>query len=534
MIEAFLVSVIILVTTLLNALPIILGYANTPQWHVFLGTIHHPGDYFYYLSQFRQGQWSWMSGYNLFTNDFVQKTFVGWVNILLGKFFWFLGFDAIRAYHLSTILFTCIFLFLSYVLIRQVFPRKKDILVRVGAFVMFVTANAFPVLDQSSGGQTIYYATYWTNYAEPFTRLGGVPHHLITHSAIVAAFICMIAHARSKRSNTRILTAVLLGLTGVIIAGINPVQWVVVGATIGLTILIGAVRSKHARLAGFIRDVGTRSMPGAVFVLSGMPVAWYLKGLFSKLPYSQLAAWESAQQIRPGVMQFIAASGPVMVLGLVILVFFVKRHSNERLLIGAYLLASVTGFLSPIPPALHLLDIRFMSAVSYLAAAIVAAWGLQKLFKLNRVSVVIACCITLALAAIQFVPWQQQLAIRTTIAPFNAYNYITTDVYESYFLLQKMTEQDDTILVPWPFEGSMPALTGRHGYHGHQLLTIDGGKKAANAVAIFDETITDEEMQNLLQEENIDYILTFPGKPSPKPFLEILDEGKTLTLYKVL
>ena len=119
--EILLVVGIILVFVTLNSLPFIAGVLATPSGSVFLGTVHWPGDYFYYLSQFAQGRNNWFTSYDLYTNDFPQKTFVGWVNVFLGHIFSLMGVDHLAAYQLSIVIFTIAFLFVSYLLIREIY-----------------------------------------------------------------------------------------------------------------------------------------------------------------------------------------------------------------------------------------------------------------------------------------------------------------------------------------------------------------------------------------------------------------------------
>src|SRR3990167_4479799 len=96
--EVFIVSIIILLALILNSLTYIAGVLATPANAVYLGTVHWPGDYFYYLSQFAQGRYSWFFSYDLYSRDFPVKTLGGWVNVFLGRLFFLAGIDHLRAY----------------------------------------------------------------------------------------------------------------------------------------------------------------------------------------------------------------------------------------------------------------------------------------------------------------------------------------------------------------------------------------------------------------------------------------------------
>ncbi len=134
--ELIAVSAIIIFFVLLNSLTFIVGALNTPLNHVFLGTVHWPGDYFYYLSQFAQGKESWFKGFDLYTSDFTSQTYVGWVNIFLGHIFNFVGLNQFIAYQISIIIFCITFLGISYLLIREIFPEFRRM--RIIAFLLFL------------------------------------------------------------------------------------------------------------------------------------------------------------------------------------------------------------------------------------------------------------------------------------------------------------------------------------------------------------------------------------------------------------
>src|SRR5512145_3344795 len=97
----FLVFAVIILGTIENIWPIIAGFAATPKGYIFLGTVHHPGDYFYYLSQFTQGVSGLLQTQNLYTSERIPLTFVGWFNVLVGHLFSVIGFSSISTYHIG-------------------------------------------------------------------------------------------------------------------------------------------------------------------------------------------------------------------------------------------------------------------------------------------------------------------------------------------------------------------------------------------------------------------------------------------------
>jgi len=157
------VAILIGLFTLLNSLQFWIGLTNTPKDHIYLGTVHNPGDYFYYLSQFKQGSDRILSGFDLMTGEFKSATFVGWINILLGRLFSIVGIDFISAYQISVLLFTSLLLFLSWTIIRRTINASHSwdshasnealhtkphikYLFAILTFFLFCISNALPVL----------------------------------------------------------------------------------------------------------------------------------------------------------------------------------------------------------------------------------------------------------------------------------------------------------------------------------------------------------------------------------------------------
>ena len=96
--DALIVAISILLSVILVSVNYLSGLLATPPNAVYLGTVHWPGDYFYYLSQFAQGRYSWFYSYDLYTGDFPFKTLVGWVNVFLGRIFFLVGLTIVLKY----------------------------------------------------------------------------------------------------------------------------------------------------------------------------------------------------------------------------------------------------------------------------------------------------------------------------------------------------------------------------------------------------------------------------------------------------
>ena len=112
--EIIVVTSLIVIFDFLVNLNYLAGVWATPKDRFFMGTVHWPGDYFSYLSQFSQGAASWFTSYNLFSSDFKQRTFFLWIDVFLGRLFHLIGISQIPAYQLSVAVFVIILLVLSF------------------------------------------------------------------------------------------------------------------------------------------------------------------------------------------------------------------------------------------------------------------------------------------------------------------------------------------------------------------------------------------------------------------------------------
>ncbi len=140
------VACIIALATLENVWPLITGLLKAPPGYVFLGTVHYPADYFYYLSQFAQGSQRWLTTMNLFSAESVSPTLVGWSNVLIGRIFHLFGLSPFVAYHTSVVILTIIVLASGYRLAERITGDKR---IATLALYLFTLFHAYGVLCHS-------------------------------------------------------------------------------------------------------------------------------------------------------------------------------------------------------------------------------------------------------------------------------------------------------------------------------------------------------------------------------------------------
>lgn len=486
-------TVLIGLFVLINSLPFFVGLIRTPANYFFLGTIHHPIDYLTYLSQFAQGKTNWIRVYDLYSGDFKTPTLVGWVNVLLGKLFSLVSINHFFAYQIAVMAFAALFLFLSYRLIQSIFP--KDHTASRIALTLFLISNSFPGSTDSM----------WFNYFNPVTRLGGVPHQILTSVLLVAVFLLA-----GKRN---ILRNIGLALCGFVVASLQPIQWALLVAVLFLT-------------GAFI--------PGLIIALSGFPMTMYLKLLFQNPPFSQMASWEALQQVRVTPMSFFGASGPIFLLGLLGLPLFLRRtHALGRMIV-LYALVSYALFFSPLPSKFSLQNIRFLSPLVVVFFSCFAASFIVTVSKQLKNWKFISWSIVAFLAALLMPLQIRQMWERFDLPVHNAYLYLPKEAVNAMVASQTFSSYEDTFLVVWPFNVSFPAVSVRRSFNGHPLATIEAARKDQENYDFFSGAMTPEARKKFLIREDIAFVISYPGSfLSQTDFLSREYGNSLLVVYKV-
>lgn len=494
-----------------NALPIYMGYKSTPANQVWLGTIHHPNDYFYYVSQFAQGKESWGPAKNLYTHDFGDATLVGWVNVWMGKFGSILGYEAIQSYHAWVIILTAVFLFAVFLLLQKSVSERQHRLPAavVSLFLFLVNAPFSRRVAGENGLQQWEPVDYWFNFGNPGQRLGGVPHHLLMHSVLAVIFFLILLYFRSHQSKKQqFITTVLFSFCGVLLGSVQPVHWIMACCVAGLTgvhQLFVIIKQKKA----FFSSMHRLFWPAFVIFISGLVPAWQLKQLFTVLPYSQLTQWEFANSVFVPLSTFILATGPVLLLA--IFSVFILRLQLFRLpafVLLSYVCLSLALFFSPLPGLVKLQNVRFLSSLTMVGLSFMGGYALvvllQRLGRLQWLG--IACVLFIVLAVTAPAHWKQ-FALMQKTGQGNAYIYVDTSVIEAMNQARLISQPDDTFAVMWPYHISFPAVTGRTIYYGHPLLTVNAEQKGGENYHFFSNIKSPAEQLSFLKREGIDFVV---------------------------
>lgn len=511
----FILTVLIALSTLENCWPLLIGYQHTPQGFTFLGTVHHPGDYFYYLSQFTQGAYRTITTVDLYTGESLPPTFVGWSNVLLGKLFFFLHMPPVAAYHISVGLLTVLVFAAAYQLCRVFFASKAYAVFSLYLFMLF---HAFPLLRDGLPS----YGDYWNNFAVPRVRIGAVPHQLII---AIASFFLVRTALLWMQSNTSKKNLVILVVSSIVLGSLQPVLWVL---TTGILILSGLVTMKH-------RYTSTDTH-GLLALSTGAIPVLYLSILFRSLPFSQLRLWEATQQTLLIPEHFVSATGPLFLVAIISIPFVLRPFTLQRLFLVLFTITSVGMLVSPIPSYLSISHIRFMSTLTILLLSVIAAIGIHPFITAKNRIVRFGTALCIAALSLYLLPNHlKTIALSSAFHPSNVFEYIPTKDYDFFHSLASMGGQNDIFLVISPYNELFPALSGKRSYNGHHLLTIRASQKDAQASAFFNGAMNESDMRTFLRSNRISWVICTVNMPMHTKYSWASIRAKTenLILYAV-
>lgn len=509
----FIVSIIILAGTLNNIFPIYLGYQATPPEQTYLGTIHHPNDYFYYLSQFAQGEDSWGLSKDLYTHEYPNATIVGWVNVLMGKIGALLGFETVQTYHFWVVVLTTGLLICIYLLFRQSIPEKhKRNTVALVSIYLFVVSNTFSYPVRENGQLIWKQIDYWFNFGTPGQRLGGVPHHLLMHILMSLLFILLIQYYKKRFNRLRLVGITLcIGIMSSMLASIQPLHWVSIGIVSVVVALHQSVKS-WKELNRVVHDIPRLFWPVFLIGSCGVLPALTLQRLFSAPPFSQLPQWEFVNSVMATPKIFVLGLGPVVFIAFAGIFLLRKKLLRlELFVLSSYVLISICLFFSPISTQLKLQNVRFLSTLTVAGLAVIAGYGLVVLTShFGRLRFIILSVLLVGITLFTIPAHYARIVVAQKTGVGNAYIYVDNLVVEAMKEAKRISHPDDLFAVMWPYHISFPAMTGRRIYFGHPLLTINSVEKGTRNYHFFSNIVSVPEQEAFLTEHRIRFVVAEP------------------------
>lgn len=525
--EKFIVGILIIAQLLLSQIQYIVGKLRTPEGFYYLGSVHWPSDYFYYLSQFIQGREHWLSSTMLYTSEVLKPVFVGWQHVLAGKILLTLGFDVITSYQIAVVGFLAFFLIVSYRLLRELLPESK--FKRILAFVFFLTATPFLKIIKTPSGWDISYYWWWYNLGISVSRFGPTPHHLLAYGLGALQLLNLTWWLKKKYSQGRL--SVVMVVVSLLLASISPIHW-------GLTV----ISSIGIPVALFIKKGKQRVMvlpriffPAFMIIAGGIPSALYALHVFSIPPYDLSAAWERGQYVYINLWQLLQGNGLVVPFALIGLIPIVKQPRRWYLPTFIYLTFAAIMYISTIPKALSLANVRFWPSTVYVGISFLAVegvWWLSKEGKRKIIMVLLLLIYVVSLIPSYFAIYRDVLKSEVG----NAYYYIPIDAYKSYKEAEKVSKPGDVFLVQWPFNESFPALTGRKSLFGFELFTINHGEKMRDAFSIIDGKLDQQQARRVIDRYGVDYVMVYTNNEYVRklPLLKAIYQNNFFTLYQVI
>ncbi len=552
--EILIIFAICLLVLGLNCLPFVVGALSTPKNTVYLGTVHWPGDYFSYLSQMAQGKYSFFLVQILHTAERLPSTIIGWQMVWLGKIFAFLGISNIYGYQIAVVVFTLLFLLLTYRLLIFIFPKEQG--KRLLAFFFFATSTALFKIAIDNGKVTFSIYEYWYNTGNFLERFPHTPHHVIANNFAVLMMLIAFYWFKEKLNITKQIIIIITSvLSGAILCSITPIHWMLVGGGIGIAVLImgpvtrvsqdcassrsriksilsmissslayptvahnlGIPRSCHPLPFYFKRTIWLL-LPVIFYILGGLPVVFYLKNVYGSTGL-QLFRWEGYQQLPVSFYLIFVGSGLVIPLAIIGIYNFTKKADFTRIAALSYILFCSLFYFSQIPQKMHITNARFWPGTVYIFIAALAAEGtyyLSGLFgKYKKKALVFLILIYLFSIIPTYI-----ISLREKSEPKlgNAYYYLPKDMYASYLMAEKISPKEALFLVQWPMNLSFPGITGRKVFHAYDPTTLDFATKDKEAYDFFAGNLSEEEMGALLDKYHIDYVLGYWWNPKLDKF----------------
>ncbi len=506
--------------------PFVYGSLHTPSGAVFLGTVHYPPDYLYYLSHITQGREHLLFTTFLTTTEPMPNLFISFVYVFLGKIGYMLHISPIYMYQIGLVLFGSLYMYAAYTIIKFFYPTKLTN--RILTFLLFMFSNTLPRIVFENGQRILAPYFSWYNYGEPFLRFESIPHHLLIFASIFMMVSCYLHYQREKGLKQKILLVAIAVISAISLGIMNPVQWMLLVGTLGLFSLVKDFRSLSLQTV-------TKYLPLLVFTIIGAVCVFYLKFVLNREPFTSAYIWEAAQSPTLYWDQILQYYGSVFILALVGMPFFLRSKNESRLLVSWITLAGLLLFFVPFTKKLPVLTFRYLSPLNvllYAAAATQALDTIPKLFKkleplIKSVSFTI---LFFLLVPLFFIHLGYKLAMPTTDISF----YVPQSIYRTFQKAADYSTLDDIFLVYWPYEKVFPTIAGRKEFFTSKFLTVDFDTKNQNAYKFLVSQMTESEKKDFLKKNKITYIIASnQDSLSGNSFLTVLEKSSLVTIYKV-
>lgn len=541
---AELISVIAItfLASLGNLFQVFYYFFKRPPNTMYIGITHWYEDYFYYLSQLKQGAMgNWLVS-NKFTTEPVPPSLNWFVNLFIGKIGHLVGLEPWQTFAVSAFSFSIIYLFLMYWVIKKLFPHSA--FMRLSALTIAIVSNGFYKVDMTGAAVKIIPYEYFYNYTSAFNRLGGVPHLILQNIASLVGLVVFSDVIKAIISNKifhfrRIIAPVLLcsGLMALLFI-INPIYVFVDGLVMGITALgYGIVSKKIKTIARFISIVAIMLIPLMLLVVIQLPI-------FRHPFYQYFRQWEAS--IPPtSISNFIIATGAIAMLIPLGLKRYWQQKEPLRVIGLIYIFFQIILYFSPIPKILNIPSFRILQPPAYVFMAAIAVEGLLSLAQFitwivrSRYTNIIFFLLLFLFVAIQIPVIAKTINERAhDVILDSPINYFDKDLYQALTFLEKQ-QRNKAVVATGNLELFVPVISGHTVYAGHRSLTLSYEQKTAEIFNLYTLHYSSDQARTFFSANNIGYMLwqkdrgDYHAVMSKYPFLNVLFENNRLVIFSV-
>lgn len=530
---------VIAVLTLLAALPGIFVSKKIPPGTTATYTNMNISDYYFYLGNIRQGMKS-NTLYDLYTTE---QPAVGTLlfhsyYVILGKIGALIHADPIVMYYAGiafAVVLSYVFCWLSTSLL---FPKHSPW--RFIAMIIIFFLSPFPQVRLPEALGNIFIGATWWTYMDPYTRLLGVPHHLLGQALMMGQIYFGMKYLLDKKMPDVVFASMLV-IAGICLYSLPTALFL---GAYGLLTLFQLLTDSSSLT--FTRKI--RNHRGQLLILL---VGAVTLGLYYAA-YAQIAhVWSGGQfeneykiynhrpvEIWPyTVGQFFLSYGILpWGIGLSTLLFFKKITHPIVLLLLLFILPFI-GYELAALWILKLTKIRFALLGAYMIGGLLFTWGLR-LF-ISRVPTqngkrIIGTFIGFVLLGLTLVGWKSYWADQFT-APTKMNTYIETNTLGAFRWIDTHIPPFERIFTHYYIGNHLPSFASNFVYIGHELGTYEFWKKWEIVDATIKGTLPPEKLKQILTQGNINYMYWDSG-PFPKqyePLFIPIYQTPTITIYKL-
>lgn len=540
--EVITVAAITVLASIGNLFQVFYYFFKRPPNTIYIGITHWYEDYFYYLSQLKQGAMgNWLVS-NKFTTESIPPSLTWFVNLFIGKVGHLVGLEPWQTFAVSAYSFSIVYVFLMYWVIKKLFPHSA--FMRLAALTIAIVSNGFYRVDVTSTSVKIIPYEYFYNYTSAFNRLGGVPHLILQNIAslivivVFSEIIKTILHNKEFHFRLIIAPVVLCSSLMALLFIINPVYVFVDGMVIGIAALgYGIVSKKITVIAWFIAAFAIMLIPLVLLAAIQLPI-------FRHPFYQYFRQWEAA--IPPtSISNFLLATGVIAVLLPLGLKRYWKQKNPLRVIGLVYAFLPIILYFSPIPKLLHIPSFRILQPPAYVFFAAITVEGLLSLSQFisfvtrSRLTNHFFLFLLILFIAVQIPVIGKTIYERThDVILDSPINYLDKDIYQALTFLgnQPYTK---AVVATGNLELFVPAISGHTVYAGHRSLTLLYEQKSAEVFTLYSLRYSSDQAHTFFSKNTIGYMLWQKDRGdyhiviTHYPFLNVLFENDRLVIFSV-